>query len=210
MDNRYNEPRTHDEDDGDDDDDYGPTLPDSARISQGHVPKDGHSHSATIPSLQDLRSRDEQAREDADAARSEQRQDLSYSRAVDRKVQRERLDEIAPRAEPGTRERQLEKKREMAESNRAFASAKDGGGDMEVRDADVMGDEDSLGEIKRMRKENERKKNERELRKEEILRARKAEREARVAGMKEKEEKTMSMLKEIARQRFGGGNTDEG
>ncbi|KIW46789.1 uncharacterized protein PV06_02426 [Exophiala oligosperma] len=198
-----------------DEDDYGPPPPDSAMVSQGHASgsKDGWRghHGATIPSLQDLRSRDEQAREDADEERAAQQQNLKHSRALDRKLQRERLDEMAPRAEPGTRERQLEKKREKAESNRAFASAKDGGGEVEVRDADMMGDEDSLGEIKRMQKERERKKNERELRKEEILRARRAEREARVAGMKEKEEKTMSMLREIARQRFGGGgNTDDG
>ncbi|KIW18449.1 hypothetical protein PV08_02737 [Exophiala spinifera] len=210
------EQRHHDDDEDDDEDDeededgYGPTLPESAKTSQGQGRMlKGGRHGATIPSLQDLRSRDEQAREDAVAARAQQRQDLNYSRALDRKLQRDRLDEIAPRAEPGTRERQLEKKREKADSNRAFASAKGGGGDMEeVRDADMMGEEDSLAEMKRMQKENERKKNERELRKEEILRARRAEREARVAGLKEKEEKTMSMLKEIVRQRFGG-STEE-
>lgn len=119
-------------------------------------------------------------------------------------MQKERLDEILPRAEPGSRERQLEKKREKAESNRSFAASKDASGDAELGDADVMGDEDSLGDVKRMQRENERRKNEREIRKEEVLRARRAEREARVAGMREKEERTMEMLREIARARFGG------
>ena len=71
-----------------------------------------------------------------------------------------------------------------------------------------MGDEDSLGELKRMQKENERRKNEREIRKEEALRARRAEREARLAGMKEKEDRTMAMFKDIAKARFGGGGME--
>lgn len=128
---------------------------------------------------------------------------------LDRKDQKARLDELAPRAEAGTRERQLEKKQEIADSNRAFAASKDAGGDVELRDADVMGDEDSLGEVKRMKKENERRKNEREIRKEEILRARKAEREVRLAGLKEKEDRTMQMFKEIARARFGGDHDND-
>lgn len=103
----------------------------------------------------------------------------------------------------------MEKKRELADSNRAFSALKDAGGDVDLRDADVMGDEDSLGEVKRMKRENERRKNEREVRKEEILRARKAEREVRLAGLKEKEDRTMQMFKEIARARFGGGGQND-
>lgn len=49
----------------------------------------------------------------------------------------------------------------------------------------------------------ERKKNDRELRREQILKARIAEREERVQGMREKEEKTMAMLKSLAATRFG-------
>jgi hypothetical protein len=119
-------------------------------------------------------------------------------------LQKERLDEIVPRAQAGTRERQLEKKKEKAESNQAFSATKDGG-EMDLRDADVMGDEDSLSDMKKMKTENERRKNERELRKEEVLRARRAERESRLAGMKEKEDRTMAVFKEIAKARFGGG-----
>ncbi|KIV94817.1 hypothetical protein PV10_02549 [Exophiala mesophila] len=197
----------HDEDEeGEDDDEFGPSLPKSlTRTSHSHYASGGGaSHSASVPSLQDLRARDEQAREDADRERDQRRQNMRDERAVDRKIQKDRLQEIAPRAEAGTRERMLENKREKADSNRAFAAAKDSG-DVELRDEDVMGGEDSLGEMKRMKKENERRKNEREIRKEEILRARKAEREVRLAGLKEKEDKTMAMLKDIARARYGGG-----
>jgi hypothetical protein len=74
-----------------------------------------------------------------------------------------------------------------------------------LRDADVMGDADGLGELKKMKFEQARKKNEREIRKEEMLRARRAEREVKLAGLREKENKTMDMLKEIARARFGAG-----
>jgi hypothetical protein len=43
-----------------------------------------------------------------------------------------------------------------------------------------------------------RKKNDRELRREQLLQARIAEREERVAAVREKEEKTMAMLKQLA------------
>lgn len=199
--------------DDDDDDGYGPAPPqytsDSQHISVHNASKNRPSAGASIPTLSDLRDRDEDSRLTSSLARTSEYTTLQAQRQLDRKEQKTRLDELAPRAEPGTRERQLEKKRELAESNRAFSAAKDAGGDVELRDAEVMGDEDSLGELKRMKRENERKKNEREIRKEEILRARKAERDARLAGLKEKEDRTMQMFKEIARARFGGGGAGE-
>lgn len=48
----------------------------------------------------------------------------------------------------------------------------------------------------------QRKKNERELRREQILQARIAEREERMQAAREKEEKTMAMLKQLAAARF--------
>ena len=174
------------------DDAYGPALPESSRKS-GPV----------IPSLQDLQDRQELNEEDRAAELSSLRQ----SRKEDRALQKSRLDELAPRADPGTRERQLEKKRETAASNRAFAEAKEGGAMEEVGDGDLMGDDGVDGYKKRV-KEQERKKSEREVRKEEVLRARAAEREERMAKARGKEEKTMGMLREIARQRFGGGGGD--
>lgn len=54
-----------------------------------------------------------------------------------------------------------------------------------------------------MRKEEERRKSEREVRREEGIRARQAEREEKLAALRGKEERTMDMLRAIARERFG-------
>ena len=71
-----------------------------------------------------------------------------------------------------------------------------------MRDSDLMGD-DSIEGYKRRKVEMERKKNERELRKEEQLRARMAEREERLKTAREKESKTMDYLKALAKERWG-------
>ena len=113
------------------------------------------------------------------------------------------MDELVPKADAGTRERQLEKKQEVSASNRAFVASKEAG-DAEIPESDLMG-EDSLSRLKQLKKEAERKKSERELKREEILRARAAEREERSQRLRDKESKTMDMLKELARSRFGDG-----
>jgi hypothetical protein len=118
---------------------------------------------------------------------------------MDRKLQKERFEEANPRAEPGSRERQLEKKRETAAANRVFRDEKSPGAE-EVGESDLIGGEDG---IKAHLKDTQRKKSERELRKEEIYRAREAEREKRLAIHRVKEDKTMEMLKSLARQRYG-------
>lgn len=128
-------------------------------------------------------------------------QDLRYARKVDRKDQKERLEELVPRADAGTHERKLEKKQEATATMRSYRDAKSPGAE-EVREADLMGD-DGIDGYKKQKKEAERKKNERELRKEEILRARAAEREERLAEHRAREDKTMDMLKALAKQRFG-------
>lgn len=110
-----------------------------------------------------------------------------------------------PRAEPGTKERQLEKKREANASNRSFAASANDTGDVDLPDADVLGGADSIDDLKQMKQQQDRKKNEREIRREEIMRARRAEREEKLKALREKEGRTMEMLKEIARERFGGG-----
>lgn len=127
--------------------------------------------------------------------------DVRYERKVDRTVQKERLEELVPRADPGSRERQLEKKREVAATHRSFREAKSPGAE-EVGESQLMGD-DGIEAFRSRKKEMERKKNEREIRKEELLRARLAEREEMLEKHKAKEEKTMEMLKAIARERFG-------
>jgi hypothetical protein len=166
---------------------------------------DQRRHGPAIPTTTDILTNRELAAEEAARARTEAHDDLRATRKAERKIQAARLDELAPRAEPGTRERQLEKRREAAASNRAFAQAAHDGGEADLRDTDVMGDADSLGELKKMKKEHERKKNERELRREEMLRARREEREERLAIVREKEQRTVDMLKELARSRFGSG-----
>ena len=100
----------------------------------------------------------------------------------------------------------LEKKREKADSNRSFAASKtEAGGVEEVRDSDLLGDDEHQGieGFKKQKREMERKKNEREVRREEILRARREERNERIRNYKAKEEKTMSGLVALAKARFG-------
>jgi hypothetical protein len=129
------------------------------------------------------------------------RDDIRFERKLDRKAQKNALDELAPRAEAGTRERQIEKKKEVNEKMKSFREKSPGAA--EVPDTELMGGGDGVGEYKKMKQELERKKNERELRKEEILRARMAEREERLSEYRAKEEETMTMLKALAKQRFG-------
>ncbi|KAI9771719.1 MAG: hypothetical protein M1840_001935 [Geoglossum simile] len=175
------------EDEDSDDDVVGPTLP-------GHR-SDGRKSGPTIPKTGDLELRREMEVEDRLAFH----EDLRFSRKMDRKLQKEQLEELAPRADTGTRERQLEKKREVNDKMRAFREKSPV---EEVGEAELMGD-DGLDGFKKKKKEMERKKNERELRKEEMLRTRAAEREERLQEHREKEEKTMAMLRALARQNFG-------
>jgi len=129
------------------------------------------------------------------------RDDIRYSRKLDRKAQKAALNELVPRAEAGTRERQLEKKKEVNEKMKSFREKSPGAA--EVPDSELMGGGDGVGDFKKIKQEFERKKNERELRKEEILRARQAEREERLSEYRAKESSTMDMLKALAKQNFG-------
>jgi hypothetical protein len=129
------------------------------------------------------------------------RDDIRFARKIDRKEQKAALNELVPRAEAGTRERQLEKKKEVNETMKAFREKSPGAA--EIPDTELMGGGDGINDFKKQKQEYERKKNERELRKEEILRARQAEREERLQEYRTKEEGTMAMLKALAKQRFG-------
>ncbi|KAK4493761.1 hypothetical protein PRZ48_014946 [Zasmidium cellare] len=181
-------PKVREENEDEDDDGYGPALPSKATSRSGPA----------IPSLDDLQHRQELADED----RSAQIADLRYERKADRNLQKERAEELAPRADPGSRERQMEKKQMFTAVNREFKDAKDGG-EVEVGDNELMGGDDGVDGYKKQVKEMAKKKNERELRKEEVLRAREAEREERLQAQRTKEEKTMSMLRGLAKERFG-------
>ncbi|KAJ5924814.1 hypothetical protein N7466_009001 [Penicillium verhagenii] len=185
------------ENDDDDDDEYGPTLP---------HPNSGRNltHSGpTIPRLQDLELKRESAAEDAMADRQESwqqhRSDIRSHKSAVRNLE----DEVAPRAEAGTRERQLEKRREAAAANREFANAR-GASPEAAPEEELMGSGDNdLASLKKEKEKDQRKKNEREIRREEILRARVAEREERVQKYREKEQETIGWLQTLAKQRFG-------
>lgn len=66
-----------------------------------------------------------------------------------------------------------------------------------------MGGGDGVDDFKRVKKEEERKKTEREIRREEIARAKAAEREERLGSYRIKEEGTMAFLRGLAKERFG-------
>lgn len=72
--------------------------------------------------------------------------------------------------------------------------------DVELDDSTLMGGggEGGTEGFKQKKAALERKKNDRELRKEQLLRARIAEREERLQMHRVKEEKTMAMLKQLA------------
>ena len=169
----------------DDDDDYGPAVPAKVR-----------SLGPTIPDLQDLQYRRELVQDEHDARRADGRFDRKKARQVDK----ERMEELAPRGDPGSHERRVEKRREASVTKRAVAEARDGV--EEMGDGEIMGDDEGIAGFKMKVRERERAKNAREIRREEVLRAREAERETKVAKLREKEEKTVAMLREIARQRF--------
>ncbi|EMF11331.1 uncharacterized protein SEPMUDRAFT_68838 [Sphaerulina musiva SO2202] len=153
---------------------------------------------AAIPNLQDLQHRNELVEE----AHLHDRANLLHERKLDRNLQKERVEELVPRADPGSRERQMEKKADKTFTLHQFREAKDGG-DVEVGEQELMGGGDGEQEFQREVKQRQRAKSEREIRKEEALRARMAEREERMRGVRMKEEKTMEMLRNIAKTRFG-------
>ncbi|CAH0052861.1 unnamed protein product [Clonostachys solani] len=174
---------------GSEGDDYGPTLPRGNRYGARIGP--------VIPSMQDLAMREEMREED----REDSRNALREARKADRSLQKERLEEILPRADPGSRERKLEKRQLVNDKMREFRDKSPGmeGGD----EKDLMGGGDSLAEYKKMKQQEQRKKSEREIRREEFERAKQEEVEERRRAWREREDGTMSMLKELAKQRFG-------
>ncbi|KAI2628576.1 hypothetical protein GGR54DRAFT_351762 [Hypoxylon sp. NC1633] len=190
--------RAEDDDDNDnDDDEYGPTLPATGTTATTATAR----HGPGIPSLQDLNLR----RESAEEQRQLDREQLQLARRADRAEQRARLEDLVPRAEAGTRERRLEKKKEVNEKMRAFRdkSPGGGGGGEAVAEAELLGGGDEVGEYKRVRAVAERRRSEREIRRDEEARARMAEREERVREYRRREEGTMDVLRRIARERFG-------
>lgn len=190
ADTRNRDSRQAASDEGSDSDDsIGPALPGQ----EGRGSRMGPS----IPRLEDLELKREMDAEDSMA----RREDVRFARKIDRREQKAALDELVPRAEAGTRERQLEKKKEVNEKMKSYREKSPSAA--EIPDTELMGGGDGIEGYKKQKQEFERKKNERELRKEEILRARQAERDERLQEYRAKEEGTMTMLKALAKQRFG-------
>ncbi|KAJ5750059.1 hypothetical protein N7533_007087 [Penicillium manginii] len=174
---------TAENDDEDDDDEYGPTLPHPGSMGGHYRP------GPTIPNMQDLDLKRESAIEDAIAAREESRGQYRSEIRSHKAEMRHLQDEIAPRAEAGTRERQLEKRRETAAANRSFAEAR-GASPEAARDEDLMGAGDGeWASLKKEKERDQRKKNE--------------QREERIQKYREKEDETIGWLQTLAKQRFG-------
>lgn len=186
------------DDDDNDDDDYGPPPPPGTTRAAASSSSSSSRKGPGIPSLADLALQREAAAE-AHAARTA---DLRLARKADRVQQKERLDELVPRAEPGTRERKLEKKAAVNEKMRSFRDKGDAAVE-EVDDGDLMGGGDGVDDYKRAVASQQRKKTERELRREEEARARWQEREEKLKEWKAREEEKMKGLKELAKARFG-------
>ncbi|KAK7516537.1 hypothetical protein IWZ03DRAFT_400090 [Phyllosticta citriasiana] len=172
-------------------DEFGPAA------MPGQVSTGANRMGPEVPRLEDLELQKE-SREEEQEARIEA---LRAERKADLALQKERLEELVPRADPGSRERQLEKKMDKTAALRSFREAKSPGAE-EIRESDLMGDD--VDTIKARKREEERRKSERELRREEIMRAKAAEREERIAEYRSQEDSTMEMLKALAKQRFGG------
>ncbi|KAK0672997.1 hypothetical protein QBC41DRAFT_312537 [Cercophora samala] len=176
-----------------DSDNYGPTLPTPA-TSQKHDP-----HGPVIPTRDDLTTREEMLQAEKDNALDDHR----HERKGFRKMHKEQLEELLPRADPGSRERKLEKKREVTEKLKGFGQEKEQGVE-EVAERDLMGGDDALEELRRMKKLREERQNQRQSRREEEEMLRRQEREERVRVYKEREEKVMEGLRGLVRERFQG------
>lgn len=206
-------PALEDDDDDDDDkdtddsDDFGPPLPSSTNHHRS-----SHPVGPKPPKTQDLALRRELSTEASQQASTLARKQLAQARRIDTLQQKHLLDELAPRAAPGTRDRQLEKKREKADAVRAFAASKtDAVGAVEDVPDDALfgggaeddGDGGGIEGYKKRKKEAERKKTEMEVRREENARAKEVERQERREAYKRREEEVMRGLVEVARARFG-------
>lgn len=129
------------------------------------------------------------------------RDEIRNERKLERRQEKERMEELVPRADAGTRERQLEKKQDINAARASYREANESG-DQEVPESELLGD-DGFDSYKRKKNEEEKKKTERQIRKEEIWRAKAEERREKLDEMRMKEDKTLEMLKALAKQRYG-------
>ena len=118
-------------------------------------------------------------------------------RKAQRQLEKERLNDLLPRSDPGTKERRLEKKAEINAAHRAF---RDKSPDITIDDSRLMGGDEIKADLLRQK----RIEAEREARREELSRARDAERTERRRELAKREDGTMEMLKKLAQERYGG------
>ncbi|KAF8420480.1 hypothetical protein EV426DRAFT_719411 [Tirmania nivea] len=204
-----------DDDDGGDSEIIGPLPP--GYDAPGVRKQRAQRATATMPTIEDLDLQKgtpsppppkqtipptKRAAEQASSARQAQHASQRESQRADLALQRERLDELCPRPEAGTRAAQLEKRKLQAEK---LHSRRDRSPIMDLPDADIMGGGGGTDSFKQLKAAKERKKNERELRKEAILRQRMEEREGRLRMHREKEERTIAMLRALAESAQKGG-----
>ncbi|KAL8359903.1 hypothetical protein RB598_008313 [Gaeumannomyces tritici] len=193
---------TSSDDDGESDDDDGfgppPPPPGGAAPARGRAwPASSTRQGPGIPTTQDL----EERRAADDEARQAERRAGALARRADRAEQKERLDELAPKADAGTRERRLEKRRELNDKLRGFREGSAGAAD--VGDGELMGGGDGADDFRAALASQQRKKTERELRREEEARARAEELRKRLQNYHAREDRVVGALKELAKQRFG-------
>ncbi|KAK3303317.1 uncharacterized protein B0T15DRAFT_539832 [Chaetomium strumarium] len=174
------------------------STPSASRIP---TPAAATAPGPTIPTQADLSLRDEALA----VLRESELTALRLARRAHRQEQKALLDEaLPPRADAGTRERRLEKRREVNEKMRGFREKSPGGPVGDVPEGELLGGgataEEEYRAIVRARAE---KRKERVSRREEAERARMAEREERVRAYREREARVVEGLRELARQRFG-------
>ncbi|KAK4044250.1 protein N-terminal and lysine N-methyltransferase EFM7 [Parachaetomium inaequale] len=193
--NHNQEVESNEDEDADSDTDadaFGPPPPPPP--GQEHLPhRHNHHHNPpsskppgpSIPTETDLSLRDEALAASRASSLTAHRQ----ARRAHRLEEKARLDEALPRADAGTRERRLEKKKELNEKLKGFREKSPTGGGAEVAEGELMGGGDSVEEYKAMVRQREERKKERVGRREEAERARREEREERVRGYREREER---------------------
>ncbi|SOV07815.1 uncharacterized protein UDID_07164 [Ustilago sp. UG-2017a] len=140
----------------------------------------------------------------------EHREDLSrITQSESRRSARqdERDEEEAFHGRATGRDRVLEKKRERNAVNREFASRRQADDGIEMDDRDLYEQETpSLSSASRAGgQRGERATSKKEQARQERMEQRKAEMQEKVSALKEKDAKTMEMLKAMAQERFGSG-----
>lgn len=139
---------------------------------------------------------------DRDARDSQRQAERATVTSQRRRETREARDEERDSRATG-RERLVEKRREGNQARKAYESAREAGGMVEVDEETLMGA--GGGGFQDALKERERQQRRREERKGYKVEEKQAELSDRYQAHKAKEDQTMAMFKQLAAARFGGG-----